>query len=173
MFPASAEVFLPRGNPPSVGQTIVRSDYARTLEAVAAEGPDVLYKGRIGEMVVSDMSANDGIITEEDFENYRIHLREPVRGTYRGHDIVSVAPTSSGGTAIVEILNILEGFDITSLGFGTAEGSHLLAEAMKIAFADRFEYLGGPCLRRSPGRRIDGQGLCCRTEARDRHISCT
>ena len=150
MFPASAEVFLPGGKPPSVGQTIVRSDYARTLEAVAAEGPDVLYKGRIGEMVVSDMSANGGIVTEDDFENYRIHLREPVRGTYRGYDIVSVAPTSSGGTAIVEILNILEGFDVTSLGFGTAAGAHLLAEAMKIAFADRFEYLGDPAFVEVP-----------------------
>ena len=150
MFPASAEVFLPGGSPPSVGQTIVRADYARTLAAVAAEGPDVLYKGHIGEMVAVDMAANDGIITEEDFTNYRIHLREPVRGTYRGYEIVSVAPTSSGGTAIVEILNILEGFDVTSLGFGTSEGAHLLAEAMKIAFADRFEYLGDPAFVEVP-----------------------
>ena len=150
MFPASAEVFLPGGRPPSVGQTIVRSDYARTLEAIAAEGSDVLYRGRIGEMVAEDMAANGGIITEEDFQNYRIHLREPVRGTYRGYDIVSVAPTSSGGTAIIEILNILEGFDVASLGFGTAEGAHLLAEAMKIAFADRFEYLGDPAFVEVP-----------------------
>ena len=150
MFPASAEVFLPGGRPPSVGQTIVRSDYARTLEAIAAEGPDVLYEGRIGEMVAADMAVNGGIITEEDFKNYRIHLREPVRGSYRGYDIVSVAPTSSGGTAIIEILNILEGFDVASLGFGTAEGAHLLAEAMKIAFADRFEYLGDPAFVEVP-----------------------
>lgn len=150
MFPASAEVFLPNGAPPLVGQTIVRSDYAKTLEAVAAEGSDVLYKGRIGEMVAADMAANNGIITEDDFANYRIHLREPVQGAYRGYEIVSVAPTSSGGTAIIEILNILEGFDVASLGFGTAEGSHLLAEAMKIAFADRFEYMGDPAFVEVP-----------------------
>ena len=144
MFPASAEVFLPGGAPPSVGQTIVRSDYARTLEAVAAEGAGVLYDGRIGEMVADDMAANGGLITREDLANYRIHLRQPVRGTYRGYEIVSVAPTSSGGTAIIEILNILEGFDVAGLGFGTAKGAHLLAEAMKIAFADRFEYMGDP-----------------------------
>ncbi len=150
MFPASAEVFLPNGAPPLVGQTIVRPDYAKTLEAVAAEGSDVLYKGRIGEMVAADMAANDGIITEDDFANYRIHLREPVQGAYRGYEIVSVAPTSSGGTAIIEILNILEGFDVASLGFGTAEGSHLLAEAMKIAFADRFEYMGDPAFVEVP-----------------------
>ena len=150
MFPASAEVFLPGGKPPAVGQTIVRADYARTLKAVAVEGPDALYKGQIGETVVADMSANDGIITCDDFENYRIHFREPVRGTYRGYEIVSVAPTSSGGTAIIEILNILEGFDIAALGFGTAAGAHLLAEAMKIAFADRFEYLGDPAFVEVP-----------------------
>ena len=150
MFPASAEVFLPSGRPPSVGQTIVRSDYARTLEAVASDGPDALYEGSIGEMVAEDMAVNGGIITEEDFENYRIHLREPVRGTYRGYEIVSVAPTSSGGTAIIEILNILEGFDVASLGFGTAEGAHLLVEAMKIAFADRFEYMGDPAFVEVP-----------------------
>ena len=150
MFPASAEVFLPGGKPPAVGQTIVRAEYARTLKAVAVEGPDALYKGQIGETVVADMSANDGIITCDDFENYRIHLREPVRGTYRGYEIISVAPTSSGGTAIIEILNILEGFDIAALGFGTAAGAHLLAEAMKIAFADRFEYLGDPAFVEVP-----------------------
>ncbi len=158
MFPASAEVFLPGGRPPSVGDAIVRSDYARTLEAVAAEGPDVLYKGRVGEMVAADMAANGGVITEADFENYRIHLREPVRGSYRGYEVVSVAPTSSGGTAIIEILNILEGFDVASLGFGTAKGAHLLAEAMKIAFADRFEYMGDPAFVEVPVGALTDKG---------------
>ena len=167
MFPASAEVFLPGGKPPSVGQTIVRTDYGSTLEAVAANGPDVLYRGKIGEMVVADMCANDGIITQEDFENYRIHRREPVRGAYRGYDIVSVAPTSSGGTAIIEILNILEGFDITSLGFGTAASAHLLAEAMKIAFADRFEYLGDPAFVEAPVGALTDKGYAA---ARRREI---
>ena len=150
MFPATAEVFLPNGKPPSVGDTIVRSDYARTLKMVAAEGANALYSGRVGEMVAEDMAANGGVITEDDLANYRIHLREPVRGAYRGYEIVSVAPTSSGGTAIIEILNILEGFDVTGMGFGTAAGAHLLAEAMKIAFADRFEYLGDPAFVEVP-----------------------
>ena len=158
MFPASAEVFLPNGKPPSVGDTIVRSDYARTLGAVAAEGPGVLYNGRIGEMVAADMAANGGLISEADFADYRIHLREPVRGSYRGYEIVSVAPTSSGGTAIIEILNILEGFDVGSLGFGTAEGAHLLAEAMKIAFADRFEYMGDPAFVEVPVGALTDKG---------------
>ena len=144
MFPASADVFLPGGSPPSVGDLIFREDYGKTLESIAKSGPAVLYTGRIGEMVVDDMAANGGIITSDDLRDYRLHLREPVRGTYRGYEIVSVAPTSSGGTAIVEMLNILEGFDVAGAGFGTAEGIHLLAESMKIAFADRFEYLGDP-----------------------------
>jgi gamma-glutamyltranspeptidase/glutathione hydrolase len=165
MFPASAEVFLPNGRPPSVGDTIVRSDYARTLEAVADEGPDVLYHGRIGEMVAADMAANGGLIGETDFADYRIHLREPVRGSYRGYDIVSVAPTSSGGTAIIEILNILEGFDVASLGFGTAAGAHLLAEAMKIAFADRFEYMGDPAFVEVPVGSLTDKGYAA--ERRD------
>ena len=99
--------------------------------------------------------------------NYRIHLREPVRGAYRGYEIVSVAPTSSGGTAIIEILNILEGFDVGSLGFGTAEGAHLLAEAMKIAFADRFEYLGDPAFVEVPVGALTDKGYAA---ARRREI---
>ena len=144
MFPASADVFLPGGLPPCVGDWIVRADYGNTLESVARHGPDVLYTGSIGEQVVEDMAVNGGIITSDDLRDYRIHLREPVRGTYRGYEIVSMAPASSGGTAIVEMLNILEGFDVAGAGFGTAEGVHLLAESMKLAFADRFEYLGDP-----------------------------
>ena len=144
MFPASAEVFLPGGSPPRSGDMIVREDYGNTLESVSRHGPDVLYTGSIGEGVADDMAANGGIITSDDLRDYRIHLRQPVRGTYRGYEIVSVGPASSGGTAIVEILNILEGFDVAGAGFGTAEGVHLLAESMKIAFADRFEYLGDP-----------------------------
>ncbi len=144
MFPASAEVFLPGGSPPSVGDLIVRADYGRTLEEVARQGPNVLYTGSIGQMVADDMASNGGIVTTDDLRDYRIHLREPVRGTYRGYEVVAMAPTSSGGTAIVEMLNILEGFDVTGAGFGTSEGVHLLAESMKIAFADRFEYLGDP-----------------------------
>ena len=149
-FTATADVFLPGGSVPAVGDMIIRADYARTLEAVAKQGPGVLYSGPIGEMVVADMAANDGLIESADFDDYRIHFREPVRGSYRGYDVVSVAPTSSGGTAIIEILNILEGFDVSAQGFGTPAGIHLLAEAMKIAFADRFEYMGDPAFVEVP-----------------------
>jgi gamma-glutamyltranspeptidase / glutathione hydrolase len=143
-FPASAEVLLPGGAPPRPGQRIVRSDYARTLEAVACDGPAALNEGPLGETVAADMVRNGGLITQRDLAAYRFQRREPVRGTYRGYEIVSVGPTSSGGTHIVQILNILEGFDLTQSGFGTARTMHLLAEALKIAFADRSVYLGDP-----------------------------
>ena len=149
-FPASAQVFLPGGRPPAKGQIIVRGDYARTLRAIAHDGADVLYGGRIGDIVAEDMVANGGIMTSADLQNYEIHPREPVRGTYRGYEIVSVAPTSSGGTHIIQVLNLLEAFDMGSLGFGGVGAVHLIAEALKIAFADRFEYMGDPAFVEVP-----------------------
>ena len=143
-YPASAEVFLPGGNLPAVDSTIVRHDYANTLEAIAANGPDYLYRGELGRVVAEDMAKNGGLITEADLDGYRIYERPPVRGTYRDYEIVSMGPTSSGGTHIIQILNILEGFDIAGMGFGTADTIHVIAEAMKIAFADRFRYMADP-----------------------------
>ena len=143
-FFASKAVFLPGGAPPGAGQLIVRRNYGATLRLVASEGSDALYRGRIGEMVVADMAANGGIITGDDLESYLIRDREPVRGTYRGYDVVSVGPASAGGVHIVQVLNILEGFDVAGMGFGSTDYTHLVAEALKIAFADRFEYMGDP-----------------------------
>ena len=143
-FPATKEVFLPSGEPPSVGQNIVRKDYARTLRRIAENGSDELYGGELGRTVAEDMRANGGIITEDDLRSYEFKYRQPVRGSYRGRDIVAVGPTSSGGVHIVQALNILEGFDVGAMGFGAGASAHLLAEALKIAFADRFEYLGDP-----------------------------
>ncbi|HET8631880.1 MAG TPA: gamma-glutamyltransferase [Thermomicrobiales bacterium] len=145
-FPATAAVFLPGGRPPAVGQRIVRADYARTLRQIAEEGPETLYTGALARVVAADMAANGGLITLEDLAGYQIHEREPVRGDYRGHEIVSMAPPSSGGTHIVQLLNLLEGYDIGrgDLAFGTPAYLHLLAEALKIAFADRRRYMADP-----------------------------
>jgi gamma-glutamyltranspeptidase/glutathione hydrolase len=90
------------------------------------------------------------LITQDDLRNYAIQRREPVRGTYRGYEIVSMAPTSSGGTHIIQVLNVLEAYDLAALGFGTAETLHLIAEALKIAFADRFAYMGDPAFVQVP-----------------------
>jgi gamma-glutamyltranspeptidase/glutathione hydrolase len=143
-FPASAEVFLPGGTIPHAGSNIRRGDYANTLERISSAGPDWLYRGPLGEAVAEDMERNGGILTMADLEGYRVYERAPVRGTYRGYEIVSMAPASSGGTHIIQMLNILEGFELGELGFGSADTVHLIAEAMKIAFADRFRYMADP-----------------------------
>jgi len=143
-FPASAAVFLPNGGPPRPGDLIVRRDYAETLRAVAAHGPDVLYRGPIGETVVADMAANGGLITMDDLATYNVIEREPVRTTYRGATITGMGPVSAGGTHIAQMLNILSGFDLAASGFGTARTIHLMAEALGIAFADWARYMADP-----------------------------
>ncbi len=145
-FPATAEVFMPEGRVPGIGQNIVRRDYARTLGQIADQGADTMYTGALARMIVDDMTANGGLITMEDLAAYRIHERPPVRGSYRGHEIVSMAPPSSGGTHIVQLLNILEAFDLGrgDLVFGAPAYVHLFAEALKIAFADRRRYMADP-----------------------------
>lgn len=143
-FPASAAVFLPGGAPPPIDGRVVREDYARTLEAIATHGPGYLYEGPLGKQIADDMAANGGVLSMADIEGYRACERPALRGTYRGYEIVAMGPVSSGGAHIIQMLNILEGFDIGDIGFGTADGVHLLAEAMKIAFADRFRYMADP-----------------------------
>ena len=145
-FPASAEIFLPGGRIPAIGQQIVRADYARTLRQIAEEGPDTLYTGALARIIADDMAANGGLIDRDDLANYRVVEREPVRATYRGHELVSMAPPSSGGTHIAQILNLLEGFAVgqDDLRFGSPGYHHLFAEALKIAFADRRRYMADP-----------------------------
>jgi gamma-glutamyltranspeptidase/glutathione hydrolase len=145
-FPATAEVFLAGGHVPVVGQRIVRADYARTLQQIADEGPETMYAGALARRIVEDMTANGGLITMADLAGYRLFERTPVRGTYRGHEVVSMAPVSSGGTHIVQLLHLLEGFTIGQgeLTFGTPGSIHLFAQALKIAFADRRRYMADP-----------------------------
>ncbi|MBI4497276.1 MAG: gamma-glutamyltransferase [Chloroflexi bacterium] len=143
-FPATAAIFLRDGQPPSPGHLIRNPDLAETLRTIARDGPDALYHGPLGAAVADDMARNGGLLTRADFASYRIRERTPVRGTYRGYEVVSMAPTSSGGTHIVQALNLLEEFDVAGAGFGTARGIHLLAECLKIAFADRDAYMGDP-----------------------------
>ena len=157
-FPASAAVFLPNGAPPEPGAAIVRSEYAETLRAIAISGPDALYHGPIGELVAADMAANGGLITMDDLANYRVIEREPVRGMYRGHEIVSMGPVSSGGTHIIEMLNILSGYDLGASGFGTVRTIHLMAEALRIAFADWNRYMADPATTDVPVAWLTSMG---------------
>jgi gamma-glutamyltranspeptidase/glutathione hydrolase len=143
-FPSTRAVFFNGDRPFGAGERLVQADLANTLGAIAQEGPDAFYKGGIAESIASAVQAAGGLMTAQDLSAYQAVIRQPARGTYRGHDIVSMPPPSSGGVHLIQILNILEGFDFAKLGAGSADSVHLLAEAMKPAYADRAAWLGDP-----------------------------
>lgn len=142
--PASAAIFLKDGKPLAVGDRLVQTDLAATLEEIATGGPDRFYSGRIAAAIASSVKAAGGVMTEADLAAYRAVIRAPVTGSYRGYEIASMPPPSSGGVHLVQILNILEGFDLAGFGAGSAETLHRMAEAMKPAYADRATFLGDP-----------------------------
>jgi gamma-glutamyltranspeptidase/glutathione hydrolase len=144
-FSSSAEVFIPRGRSLRPGDRVVMPDYAETLETIARVGSGALYGGELGGAVVDDMAENDGLITMRDLVDYRLIERPPVSGSYRDrYDVFAMAPGSSGGTHIIQMLNMLENRDVASMGFSSVEHVHLFAEVLKIAFADRQRYMGDP-----------------------------
>lgn len=124
------------------GDHFVQKELAETLKRIADNGAQEFYEGRTAELLVAEMKKHGGLISMADMKNYAPVIRAPVRGTYRGHDIYSMSPPSSGGAHIVQILNILEGYDIGAFGHNSARTIHLMAEAMKRAYADRSKYLG-------------------------------
>lgn len=141
--PQSLDIFYDAdGNPYPPGHVVKIPNLAKSLKLIAKDGPDAFYKGPIADMIVKDMEANGGIISKEDLANYKAEIRTPVRGTYKGYEIVSMPPPSSGGVHIVQILNILEPLDLKSSGHNSALTIHLMAEAMKYAYADRSKHLG-------------------------------
>jgi gamma-glutamyltranspeptidase/glutathione hydrolase len=144
-FPETARIqFPPDGEALRPGWRLVQSDLAHTLRRIATEGPEVVYTGDVGAAIALAVASRGGILTRSDLANYRPLLREPVAGTYRGFAVHSFPPPSSGGVALVETLNILEGAELASLGAGSSASLHRVAEAMKLAFADRAAYLGDP-----------------------------
>jgi gamma-glutamyltranspeptidase / glutathione hydrolase len=143
-FPASAAIFLKDGKALPRGAMLVQVDLANTLEAIRQQGPDAFYSGRIAEAIARSVKAAGGIMSEADLAAYKPVLRPVVKGNYRGYEIASMPPPSSGGVHLVQILNILEGFDLKSLGAGSAAALHIMAEAMKPAYADRATFLGDP-----------------------------
>ncbi len=137
-----AKFFKADGSAYEVNDIFRQPDLANTLKRIAAQGAREFYEGETAELIVAEMQRHDGLISLEDMANYEPAIREPSHGTYRGHDIYAMSPPSSGGVHIVQILNILEEYPISELGFGSAESMHLMAEAMKRAYADRSEFLG-------------------------------
>ncbi|MEE8606267.1 MAG: gamma-glutamyltransferase [Nitrospiraceae bacterium] len=144
-YPATAEAFLKEdGEPYQPGEVWKQPDLARTLRRIQKEGRAGFYQGETARLLAAAMKKHGGLITEADLAAYEAKERTPVHGTYRGHDVYSMYPPSSGGVALLEMLNILEGFDLAEAGFGSALHLHLLAEAMRRAFADRARYIGDP-----------------------------
>ncbi|HOC17606.1 MAG TPA: gamma-glutamyltransferase [Vicinamibacterales bacterium] len=143
-YPASVAQFSKNGVPYEPGETLRQPDLARTLQRIAERGPAGFYEGETAALIEKEMAANGGLIDREDLKAYRPRKRVPVRGTYRGFEIISMPPISSGGVALIQQLNVLEGYDLKSLGFRSAASIHLIAEAMRRAYADRARYLGDP-----------------------------
>jgi gamma-glutamyltranspeptidase/glutathione hydrolase len=163
-FPASARQFLPGGQPPDSGTTLVQADLARTLQAIADSGPRAFYTGWIADSIVAEMARGSGLITREDLAAYEPHWRDPITFTYRGYTLHSMAPASSGGITLALILNMLEGTD-TVPAFGSAAQVHLLTETMRRAFADRNHYLGDPAYVTMPVGTLVSQAYADRRRA--------
>lgn len=141
-FPEMSKVYLDEnGLPWEEGSVITNPDLGKALQLIADQGADVFYKGEIGEAMVATLAKYDGVMTMDDLAGYEVHELKPVTGDYRGYTVISSPPPSSGGTHLIEILNILENFDMASMEVNSAEYVHLFAETFKLAFADRAKYM--------------------------------
>jgi gamma-glutamyltranspeptidase / glutathione hydrolase len=148
-FPESRRIFQRDGKFYQAGEIFRQPELARTLEQIA-KNPDDFYHGEIARQLASEMKKGGGLITAADLAAYEVKEREPIRGTYRGYDVISAPPPSSGGVALIEILNILEGYDLAKFGNRSAESIHLTIEAFRRAFFDRAEFLGDPDFAKIP-----------------------
>jgi len=144
-FSSTFDIFFhPDSTPLELGERLIQRDLAQTYRLLAEEGEDAFYRGEIARLMVAAMQADSGIITAEDLAAYRPKIRRPVLGSYRGFTVYSMPPPSSGGVHLIQMLNILERYDLGYLGHNSSETIHLMAEAMKRAFADRSVYMGDP-----------------------------
>jgi gamma-glutamyltranspeptidase/glutathione hydrolase len=143
-YPASVAQFSRAGQPYEMGDVLKQPDLARTLERIARDGPAGFYRGRTAELIEREMRRGGGLITRADLAAYQAERRTPLSGTYRGFEVLSAPPPSSGGTALLQMLNVLEGYDLRAAGFGSAQAVHLMAETMRRAYADRARHLGDP-----------------------------
>ena len=149
-----ARHLLPAGRPLQAGERLACGDYAETLGLIARQGPAALHGGSLGRVVADALAARGGLLALEDLSAYRLIDREPVQGSYRGHQVFGPPPPSAGGVHVLQMLNILEGFDLRAAGFGSPEAMHLLAEVLKIAFADRAAATADPDFVAVPVQRL-------------------
>lgn len=154
-FPASVAAYgKPDGGTWVGGDKIVLKDLGKTLRAIATDGPNAFYTGWIADLIADDMKANGGLITKKDLAAYQAQVRKPVTGSYRGYEIISMPPPSSGGVALIEMLNILENFDLKQKGRYSAQTIHLITEAMRRGFLDRARFLGDPDFSEIPVSKL-------------------
>jgi gamma-glutamyltranspeptidase / glutathione hydrolase len=152
-WPSTAKIFLkPDGTPLAPGEPLVQTDLANVLEAIAKDGSNAFYRGPVAEKIAAAVQAAGGVMTVVDLNGYSAFERQPVRGTYRGYDVVSMPPPSSGGVELIEMLNILEGYDLAHAD--ETQELHLLVEAMKRAYADRALFLGDPDQVKAPVAKL-------------------
>jgi len=165
-WPSSKKIFSRAdGTSLQPGDRLVQSDLAVTLEAIAAQGVSGFYEGPVADKLAAGIQNAGGIITRDDLKAYQPIIRAPVRGAYRGFDIVSMPLPSSGGTVLIETLNILEGYKLREMGAGSADALHVSIEAMKRAYADRARYLGDPAFINAPTFQLIGKDYAARQRA--------
>ncbi|MEO7458159.1 MAG: gamma-glutamyltransferase [Gemmatimonadaceae bacterium] len=164
-YPASVAAYTMSGVPYKVGETIVLPDLARTLGRIRDQGRDGFYKGETARLIADDMRKSGGLITEEDLAGYVAKERPAIHGTYRGYDIISMPPPSSGGVAIVEMLNILEGYDLSKMPHDSPQYVHLLVESMRRAFLDRARFMGDPDFTSAPIERLTSKAYAAQLRA--------
>lgn len=164
--PASRGYFLSAdGAVPQVGDRLVQKDLAATLRRIARHGADGFYRGKTADLIVAEMARSGGLISHDDLTGYRVVEREPVTGSYRGYDIVSMPPPSSGGIHLIQMLNILEGWDLAAEGHNSAGYLHRLIEVMRRAYADRSKYLGDPDFTEVPVNALIDKDYAARLRA--------
>ncbi len=166
-WPETARIFFKAdGSPYRAGERLVQSDLAWSLKEIARDGAAAFYKGEIGRRIAADMKAEGGLITEADLADYDAVWRDPVTGSYRGYAIASMPPPSSGGIHLVQILNLLESYPLEEMGAGSAAALHVMAEAMKLAYADRSQHLGDPDFWKVPQRGLTSKAYASRLRQR-------
>jgi gamma-glutamyltranspeptidase/glutathione hydrolase len=143
-FPSTEKIFFKEERPYKEGERLMQPDLAKTLKLIASKGKDGFYRGEVAQLIARTMKDNGGIMTEEDLAGYKAIIRKPLSGWYRGYQIIAPPPPSSGGAAVIEMLNILEGYNLPQFEPQSPEAIHLIAEAMKLAYYDRARYLGDP-----------------------------
>ena len=154
-YPASMKIFFKKDKSHyKAGDKLIQKNLAWSLKKIARKGSYAFYRGIIANLIVLDMKKHGGLITLRDLQNYKPIIREPVQGVYKGHRIFSMPPPSSGGVHLIQMLNILEKYDIFSLGLNSAKTIHLMSEAMKVAYADRFKHLGDSDFAHVPVGRL-------------------